>query len=345
MKSVQAICFLLLCPALSFNTSYEGLEKKLKEVFTERTGILRQLSKTSKELDSIKGSLQSLKNEDTVTKKDVQRILELSHKQREEMKSLQVALQKQLDEAAERAEKQQATIKFLKTEMEKKAKIIKDLQQENKSLKNKLLSGNKLCDIHAEESKKIQAQLKELRYGKKDLIFKGQQLMDLENKLRVAKEELEKAALDKESQLKALKDTVHLCFSSVLHSQTASGHRFPATPTHLYRYTPLLNSSRVTFQQPHAKDIPKVPRITTTSKSSVNAEVMRRDVPGVRDCQMEKLNEDCLQNQNKTAPAKAKTVVGQNQQSDERSGNENARTSDNVKMEGGTKKTQSDTFN
>lgn len=38
--------------------SYEGLEKKLKEVFTERTGILRQLSKTSKELDSIKGNLQ-----------------------------------------------------------------------------------------------------------------------------------------------------------------------------------------------------------------------------------------------------------------------------------------------
>lgn len=152
--------------------------------------------------------------------------------------------------------------------------------------------------------------------------LQGQQLMDLENKLRVAKEELEKAALDKvrqlrclskfsgpfplsfacslpslgflfygqtdsehvskkergyittgntrwmrhcnhfshismrclqESQLKALKDTVHLCFSSVLHSQTANGHRFPATPTHLFRYAPLINSSRVTFQQPHAK--------------------------------------------------------------------------------------------
>uniref|UniRef100_A0A3B1JD20 Leucine zipper protein 2 n=1 Tax=Astyanax mexicanus TaxID=7994 RepID=A0A3B1JD20_ASTMX len=170
MKLVGAVYVLLLLPACSFN-SYEVLEKKLKEVFTERTGILRQLSKTSKELDSIKGNLQSLKNDDAVPKKDVQRILELSHKQ-EEMKSLQTALQKQLDEAAERAEKQQATIKFLKMEMEKKTKIIKDLQQENKSLKNKLLSGNKLCDIHAEESKKIQAQLKELRYGKKDLIFK-----------------------------------------------------------------------------------------------------------------------------------------------------------------------------
>ncbi|XP_045069900.1 leucine zipper protein 2-like, partial [Coregonus clupeaformis] len=175
MKLIRAICLLLLCPALSLNTrqGYEGLEQKLKEVFTERTGILRQLSKTSKELDSIKGNLQTLKNDDSVAKKDVQRILELSHKQREEMKSLQAALQKQLDEATEQAEKQQATIKFLKMEMEKKTKIIKDLQQENKSLKNKLLSGNKLCDVHAEESKKIQAQLKELRYGeKKDLIFK-----------------------------------------------------------------------------------------------------------------------------------------------------------------------------
>ncbi|XP_049339212.1 leucine zipper protein 2 isoform X1 [Astyanax mexicanus] len=311
MKLVGAVYVLLLLPACSFNSSYEVLEKKLKEVFTERTGILRQLSKTSKELDSIKGNLQSLKNDDAVPKKDVQRILELSHKQREEMKSLQTALQKQLDEAAERAEKQQATIKFLKMEMEKKTKIIKDLQQENKSLKNKLLSGNKLCDIHAEESKKIQAQLKELRYGKKDLIFKGQQLMDLENKLRVAKEELEKAALDKESQLKALKDTVHICFSSVLHSQTVSLHRLPATPTHLMRYSPLVNNSRVTFQQPHAKDIPKVPRITT-SKLPVNVEVMRRDPTGVKDCQMVKVGAECFQNQTERTSVE-KTKTGHNQ--------------------------------
>ncbi|KAJ7344552.1 hypothetical protein JRQ81_000502, partial [Phrynocephalus forsythii] len=98
----------------------------------------------------------------------------------------------------------------------------------NKSLKNKLLSGSKLCGIHAEESKKIQAQLKELRYGKKDLIFKAQQLTDLEQKLAVAKEELEKAALDKESQLKALKETVQLCLSSVLHSQPPTTNIIPS---------------------------------------------------------------------------------------------------------------------
>ena len=40
------------------------------------------------------------------------------------------------------------------------------------------------------------------------------------------------------------------------------------------------------------KDIPKVPRITT-SKLPVNAEVMRRDGSGVKDCQMVKVNLYC----------------------------------------------------
>ncbi|MFT7811967.1 leucine zipper protein 2 [Arapaima gigas] len=283
--SAVLLLLLLLLPALSLRSrqSYESLERRLKGVFAERTGILRQLSKTSKELDGIKGNLQSLKNDEMVAKKDVQHILELSQKQREEMKSLQTALQKQLDEAKERAEKQQATINFLKTEMERKSKIIKDLQQENKSLKNKLLSGNKLCGIHAEESRKMQAQLKELWYGKKDLVFKGQQLMDLERKLMASKEELEKAALDKESQLKALKDTVHLCFSSVLQSHTSSG------PTHLPRFSGLANHSRVTFQQPHAKDVPKMLRVVS-SRDPVSEEVARKD------CHTEKVGEACFQN-------------------------------------------------
>ncbi|MGH0141658.1 UNVERIFIED_CONTAM: hypothetical protein FKN15_010471 [Acipenser sinensis] len=138
----------------------------------ERSGILRQLSKTSKELDGIKGNLQSLKNDEAVAKKDVQRILALSQKQREEMKSLQEALQKQLNEAAEKAEKQQATINFLKAEMERKTKIIKDLQQEINFLKAEMERKTKIIKDLQQESKKIQAQLKELRYGKKDLIFK-----------------------------------------------------------------------------------------------------------------------------------------------------------------------------
>lgn len=44
--------------SLNRQRSYDGLEKKLKEVFSERSSILHQLSKTSKELDSIKGNLQ-----------------------------------------------------------------------------------------------------------------------------------------------------------------------------------------------------------------------------------------------------------------------------------------------
>ncbi|XP_073515536.1 leucine zipper protein 2 isoform X4 [Phyllobates terribilis] len=222
MKSIPA-CYLLslLLPAMVFSTrqGYEDLEKQLKEVFMERSSILRQLSKTSRELEGIKGNLQSLKSNEASSKNDVQKLLELEQKQREEMKSLQETFTKQLNEASEKAEKQQATIIFLKTEMERKSKMIRDLQNENKSLKNKLLSGNKICGLRAEESKRIQAQLKELRYGKKDLVSKAQQLTDLEQKLTVAKREMEIASLDNESQLKALKETVQLCLSSVLHNQ------------------------------------------------------------------------------------------------------------------------------
>ncbi|MGH0131368.1 UNVERIFIED_CONTAM: hypothetical protein FKN15_045919 [Acipenser sinensis] len=200
----------------------------------ERSGILQQLSKTSKELDGIKGNLQSLKNDEAVAKKDVQRILALSQKQREEMKSLQEALQKQLNEAAEKAEKQQAT------------------------------------------SKKIQAQLKELRYGKKDLIFKGQQLTDLELKLTAAKKALEKAALDKESQLKALKETVHLCLSSVLHNQPPTANRIPSKPSE--RLTSLLtNSSGVPFQQPHTKVVRRkfIQQFQTSCFSNLHVSVLQ----------------------------------------------------------------------
>nr|XP_031360808.1 leucine zipper protein 2 [Lonchura striata domestica] len=427
MKFLAAYCVLPLFPALVLGSGqgYEDLERQLKEVFKERSNILHQLLKTSKELQGIKVNLQSLKNDEASTKNDVQKLLEMGQNQRE-MKSLQEAFQKQLNEAAEKAEKQQATVALfswtpylhfcmtpislkcflldfavftqvhIHSRMNEKVRYEKRpegaLQQErdhlaackmaaaeiggiahgsaifpygtrlpgaaillygqllraisalkeeiceeflryrglcegkgspsapgssppvssnllkaklcllrlkiaaeplspprwhwapshqhraalcpyfrclrwlrtwrsqcdcaapgcaifllplfavaahfayfvtltnklfwlflshshNKSLKNKLLSGNKLCGMHTEESKKIQAQLKELRYGKKDLIFKAQQLTDLEQKLSVAKDKLENAALDKESQLKALKETVQLCLSSVLHSQ------------------------------------------------------------------------------------------------------------------------------
>ncbi|XP_075044103.1 leucine zipper protein 2 isoform X2 [Mixophyes fleayi] len=226
----------------------------------ERSSILRQLSKKSRELEGIKGNLQSIKGNEATSKDDVQKLLALEEKQREEMKSLQEAFTKQLNEATEKAEKQQATINFLKTEMERKSKMIRDLQNENKSLKTKLLSGNKLCGLRAEESKRIQAQLKELRYGKKDLVSKAQQLTDLEQKLTVAKKEMEIASLDNESQLKALKETVQLCLSSVLHNHPPAANIISSKR----RETP--TSSRETFENSNTES-----QMSASSNTSSNS--------------------------------------------------------------------------
>ncbi|XP_078271617.1 leucine zipper protein 2 isoform X3 [Rhinoraja longicauda] len=210
MRLPCLLCYLsLFVPALAASSrrGYEDLESKLKKISMEKSSFLQQLSKSTPDLQGMKGSLQSLKTDGTVIKNDVQELLEISQKQKDEMKSLQEALEKQINEATLKAEKQQAGINFLKAEVERKSKLIKDLQQENKSLKNKLLSGNKQCGIHAEESKRIQSQLKELRYGKKDLIFKAQQLTDLERKLLAAKQELEKTEGDKLLAMSQTEDT------------------------------------------------------------------------------------------------------------------------------------------
>ncbi|XP_077316961.1 leucine zipper protein 2 isoform X2 [Lithobates pipiens] len=274
MKSIPA-CYLLslLLPAMVFSTrqGYDDLEKQLKEVFMERSSILRQLSKTSKELDGLKGNLQSMKNNEASSKSDVQKLLEIEEKQREEMKSLQEAFTKQLNEVSEKAEKQQATINFLKTEMERKSKMIRDLQNENKSLKNKLLSGNKLCGLRAEESKRIQAQLKELRYGKKDLVSKAQQLTDLEQKLTVAKKEMEIASLDNESQLKALKETVQLCLTSVLHNQPPAVNIISSKP----RERP--TSSRGTLETSYTESHTIAPVNTTSSPNELTTKEFKQD--------------------------------------------------------------------
>ncbi|XP_032894536.1 leucine zipper protein 2 isoform X1 [Amblyraja radiata] len=223
--NLPCLCYILsslfiAALAASSRRGSDDLERKLKKISTEKSSFLQQLSKSTPDRQGMKGSLQSLKTDGTVTKNDVQKLLEISQKQKDEMKSLQEALEKEINEATLKAEKQQAGINFLKSEVERKSKLIKDLQQENKSLKNKLLSGNKQCGIHAEESKRIQSQLKELRYGKKDLIFKAQQLTDLEHKLLAAKQELEKTEGDKESQLRALKEVARLCVSGILRNQS-----------------------------------------------------------------------------------------------------------------------------
>lgn len=45
-------------PFFCVRQDYEELEKQLKEVFKERSTVLRQLTKTSRELDGIKVNLQ-----------------------------------------------------------------------------------------------------------------------------------------------------------------------------------------------------------------------------------------------------------------------------------------------
>nr|XP_017833457.3 leucine zipper protein 2 isoform X2 [Callithrix jacchus] len=259
---------------------YEELEKQLKEVFKERSTILRQLTKTSRELDGIKVNLQSLKNDEQSAKIDVQKLLELGQKQREEMKSLQEALQNQLKETSEKAEKHQAT---------------------NKSLKNKLLSGNKLCGIHAEESKKIQAQLKELRYGKKDLLFKAQQLTDLEQKLAVAKNELEKAALDRESQMKAMKETVQLCLTSVFRDQ-------PPPPLSLITSNPtqmLLPPRNIASKLPNASTKSKPQQSASGNNESSQAESTKEGNPSTVACGSQDEGRTCSMKHQESPPSNA----------------------------------------
>ncbi|XP_041416794.1 leucine zipper protein 2-like isoform X1 [Xenopus laevis] len=265
----------------------------------ERSSILRQLSKTSRELEGIKGNLQYLKKNEASAKSDVQKLLELEEKQRNEMKSLQEAFTKQLNEATERAEKQQATINFLKTEMERKSKMIRDLQNENKSLKNKLLSGNKLCGLRAEESKRIQAQLKELRFGKTDLVSKAQQLTDLEQKLTVAKEDMEKASLDKESQLKALKETVSLCLSSVLRNQAPPTRMFPSKLRERPA-TSATNTSKVPLETK-----PEIPRSVSFNTSSNSSELSRKDYKHDKNCNSHNAGQICRLHHNSTLTNKS----------------------------------------
>ncbi|XP_043939274.1 leucine zipper protein 2 [Protopterus annectens] len=294
MKATGVCYLLLFFPALSLTTrlGYEDLERKLKEVFIERSNILRQLSKTSKELEGIKVNFKALKTDEMAAKNDVQKLLDLSQKQREEMKSLQETLQKQLNEAAEKEEKQQATINFLKSEMERKTKIIRDLQQENKSLKHKLVSGSKLCGIHTEESKKIQAQLKDLHYGKKDLIFKAQQLTDLEHKLLSAKQDLERAAIDNESQLKALKETVQLCLSSVLHSQYPPMSVIPSKPARQLT-SPARNVSTIPFQLVNSKNNSQFTKTSSSNKEVFFNESLKKNKQGIKDCSSQNDSKIC----------------------------------------------------
>ncbi|XP_078271616.1 leucine zipper protein 2 isoform X2 [Rhinoraja longicauda] len=257
MRLPCLLCYLsLFVPALAASSrrGYEDLESKLKKISMEKSSFLQQLSKSTPDLQGMKGSLQ---------------------------------------------------INFLKAEVERKSKLIKDLQQENKSLKNKLLSGNKQCGIHAEESKRIQSQLKELRYGKKDLIFKAQQLTDLERKLLAAKQELEKTEGDKESQLKALKEVARLCVSGVLKNQSPFMSIVPPRNTE-NGILLTKNTSRFPSYQPATKLLAMSQTEDTNSpnKEPFLNEAMKNNDQDVVDCSLHKAGKNCSSNQDNNPPTK-----------------------------------------
>ncbi|XP_008582321.1 PREDICTED: leucine zipper protein 2 [Galeopterus variegatus] len=175
----------------------------------------------------------------------------------------------------------------------------------NKSLKNKLLSGSKLCGIHAEESKKIQAQLKELRYGKKDLLFKAQQLTDLEQKLAVAKNELEKAALDRESQMKAMKETVQLCLTSVFRDQPPPLSLITSNPTKM-----LLPPKTVASKIPDARAKSK-PQQSAPGNENSQVGSTKEENPSTTECDPQDEGRTCSMNHKESlsnATAESKPV-------------------------------------
>ncbi|XP_011849319.1 PREDICTED: leucine zipper protein 2 isoform X2 [Mandrillus leucophaeus] len=261
MKFSPAHYLLPLLPALVLSTrqDYEELEKQLKEVFKERSTILRQLTKTSRELDGIKVNLQSLKNDEQSAKTDVKKLLELGQQQREEMKSLQEALQNQLKETSEKAEKHQATINFLKTEVERKSKMIRDLQNE------------------------------------------AQQLTDLEQKLAVAKNELEKAALDRESQMKAMKETVQLCLTSVFRDQ-------PPPPLSLIASNPtqmLLPPRNIASKLPDAGAKSKPQQSASGNNESSQVESTKEGNPRTTACDSQDEGRTCSMTHKESPPSNA----------------------------------------
>ncbi|XP_077653821.1 leucine zipper protein 2 isoform X2 [Urocitellus parryii] len=265
MKFSPAHYLLPLLPALVLSTrqDYEELEKQLKEVFKERSTILRQLTKTSRELDGIKVNLQSLKSDEQSAKTDVQKLLELGQKQREEMKSLQEALQNQLKETSEKAEKHQATINFLKTEVERKTKMIRDLQNE------------------------------------------AQQLTDLEQKLAVAKNELEKAALDRESQMKAMKETVQLCLTSVFRDQPPPLSLITTNPAQM-----LFPTRTIAAKIPDEKTKSKPQQSATGNNENTRVESTKKENPSTIACDSQDEGRTCL-TKHKDSPPRNATAESQ----------------------------------
>nr|XP_005300375.1 leucine zipper protein 2 isoform X4 [Chrysemys picta bellii] len=128
----------------------------------------------------------------------------------------------------------------------------------------------------------------------RDLQNEAQQLTDLEQKLAIAKDKLEKAALDKESQLKALKETVQLCLSSVLHNQPPATNIIPSKPTEKLT-SQVTNDSKVPFQVTNTKQNASADKETLASTKEANR--------SVQECDSQDVGKTCLgKRNNSTSP-------------------------------------------
>ncbi|NWH38774.1 LUZP2 protein, partial [Chloropsis hardwickii] len=162
---------------------------------------------------------------------------------------------------------------------------------QNKSLKNKLLSGNKLCGIHAEEVRKIPL------YSKSNIPKKfcteAQQLTDLEQKLSVAKDKLENAALDKESQLKVLKETVQLCLSSVLRNQPPTTNLISSKPAEK-----LISSNTKGSKVPFQVTSTKVWQNVSAEQENFHVALKKEENQSTQECDSQDVAKTCLGNHN-----------------------------------------------
>nr|XP_021515278.1 leucine zipper protein 2-like [Meriones unguiculatus] len=113
--------------------------------------------------------------------------------------------------------------------------------------------------------------------SKKYLVYEvlAQQLTELEQKLAVAKNELEKAALDRESQMKAMKETVQLCLTSVFRDQPPPLSLSSSNPTQML-HPPRTTASKIPETRTKSKPQQSSPGNHESSQVQATKEEMRR---------------------------------------------------------------------
>ncbi|XP_068801430.1 leucine zipper protein 2 isoform X3 [Struthio camelus] len=180
-------------------------------------------------------------------------------------------------------------------------KLLELGQKQREEMKSLQEAFQKQLNEAAEKAEKQQATINFLktemeRKSKmiRDLQNEAQQLTDLEQKLAVAKDELEKAALDKESQLKALKETVQLCLSSVLHNHPPARNLIPANPAEKLT-APMTKGSKVPFQATSTK--PNV----SADKESLRITSRKKENRSIQECDSQDVGKTCLGNRNNSA--------------------------------------------